>query len=296
LKRLAALVFALLCPALSSAGYNSYTEYASGTAPSYEGLWWNASESGWGVSIAHQGDTLFVVWYTYDHDGSPMWLLMPDARLANDDMAGAMGMMDMEMMGSMRNPPIYTGLLYRSSKVGNRVIMTEVGSGTLLFKGRNDAAFAYTVGNVSQAKNVARMAFGAGSQECTLGGPKAATDNFQDLWWNPGDQGWGMNIAHQGDVLFATYYTYDAAGKGVWYAMSNTVKAGSAYAGPIQMMRGPAFDSAWDATKVSATSTGTASFRFDGNGIGAFDYALGGDGATKTMVRMAFSLPATVCR
>jgi hypothetical protein len=296
MKQLAALAFALLCPVFSWGGYNSYITYDSGTAPSYEGLWWNPAESGWGVSIAHQGDTLFVVWYTYDRDGSPMWLLMPDARLSYDeDMT--MGMMGMEMMGMTRNSPVYTGALYRSSKVGSQVVMTEVGSGTLLFKNNNDAAFAYTVGNVSQSKTVSRMAFGPRSQECTLGGAKAASENFQDLWWNPHDQGWGMNIAHQGDVIFATYYTYDAGGKGVWYAMSNTVKAaGSTYAGPIQQVRGPAFDSAWDATKVSATATGTASFRFDGNGVGAFQYALGADAGTKTMERMAFSLPATVCR
>jgi hypothetical protein len=59
-KRLAALAFALLCPVFSWAGYNSYTEFASGTAPSYDGLWWNPSESGWGVSIAHQGDVQSV--------------------------------------------------------------------------------------------------------------------------------------------------------------------------------------------------------------------------------------------
>jgi hypothetical protein len=295
-KRLAALAFALLCPMLSWAGYNSYIAYESGTAPSYEGLWWNPSESGWGVSVAHQGDTLFVVWYTYDHDGSPMWLLMPDARLSNDeDMT--MGMMGMEMMGMTRNAPVYTGALYRSSKVGNRVVVTEVGSGTLLFKGNNDAAFAYTVGNVSQSKTVTRMAFGPRAQECTLGGAKAASENFQDLWWNPYDQGWGMNIAHQGDVIFATYYTYDAAGKGVWYAMSNTVKvANSAYAGPMQLVRGPAFDSTWDSSKVKAADTGTASFRFEPSGTAVFDYSLAADGGTKTMVRMAFSLPATVCR
>ncbi|HUQ28104.1 MAG TPA: hypothetical protein VM051_05900 [Usitatibacter sp.] len=296
MKRLAALALALLCPALSWGGYNSYIQFASGTAPSYEGLWWNAAESGWGVSIAHQGDTLFAVWYTYDRDGSPMWLVMPDARLTNDDMEGAMGMMDMEMMGSMRNPPIFTGALYRSSKSGNRVVMTEVGNATLLFKDKDNAAFAYTVGNVSQSKSIARMAFGSGGQECTLGGPKAATENFQDLWWNASDPGWGMNIAHQGEVLFATYYTYDTNGKGVWYSMSNTVRAGSAYTGPIQLVRGPAFDAPWDSSRVAATATGTASFTFEAGGAAVFNYSLGAERAIKTMARMAFSLPATVCR
>ena len=61
MKRLAALAFALLSPIFASAQYNSYTMYASGSAPSYEGLWWNPAESGWGLSIAHQGDVIFAV-------------------------------------------------------------------------------------------------------------------------------------------------------------------------------------------------------------------------------------------
>ena len=47
------------------------------TATNYQDLWWNApagSESGWGINITHQGDTLFVTWFTYDLDGTPLWL------------------------------------------------------------------------------------------------------------------------------------------------------------------------------------------------------------------------------
>ena len=47
---------------------------APGTpAANYQGLWWNSpagSESGWGINITHQGDTLFVTWFTYDSGGN----------------------------------------------------------------------------------------------------------------------------------------------------------------------------------------------------------------------------------
>ena len=177
--RLAALVFAVLSPMLASAQYNSDMAYPAGTAPSYEGLWWNSSESGWGLSVAHQGDVLFVVWYTFDHDGSPMWLVMPDAQLIGDDMEGSMGMMGMmgmtgmtgmmgmgmDMMGMMRNPPIYTGTLYRSSMPAAKLVMTEVGMGTLLFKDRDHAAFAYSVGNFSSSTRM---------KACTVAGRRAS--------------------------------------------------------------------------------------------------------------------------
>ena len=47
--------------------------------------------------------------------------------------------------------------------------------------------------------------------------------NFQGLWWNApaeSESGWGINFAHQGDVIFATWFTYDASGKAWWLSMT----------------------------------------------------------------------------
>ena len=304
MKRLAALAFALLFPVLGWAQYNSYIAFAPGTAPSYEGLWWNSSESGWGVSIAHQGDTLFAVWYTYDHDGSPTWFFMPSAQLIGDDMETGMGMMDMEMMGMPRYSPMYSGTLYRSSmSPTGKVSIAEVGMATFLFKSRTSGVFAYTVGNVSGSKDIARMAF-AGETECAVGGSKAAgVDNYQDLWWNTAESGWGLNIAQQSDTLFATYYTYDENGRATWVAMSNTTRsnAGSTsaatYQGLVIKGSGSAFDATWDSSKASVSQVGTASFVFDAAGGGTFEWRRDDAvQARKNIVRMAFAAPASVCR
>jgi len=42
----------------------------------YEGLWWASGgvEAGWGINFAHQGDVIFATWFTYDTDGSGLWL------------------------------------------------------------------------------------------------------------------------------------------------------------------------------------------------------------------------------
>jgi hypothetical protein len=234
-----------------------------------------------------------------------MWLAMPNARLVGDDMEGMTGMMDMEMMGMMRNTPMYSGTLYRSSLSGDKVVMTEVGMATFLFKSRTSGVFGYTVGNVSQAKEISRMAFASADAGCTLGGAKmaGAPENYQDLWWNPNDSGWGVNIAHQGDILFATYYSYDANGKGEWFVMSNTARydAGAqftGYSGPMLRATGPAFDSpSWDTSKVRLTEVASASFLFNKAGDGRLDIRSAGTlQAMKPLVRMAFSLPASVCQ
>ena len=49
-----------------------------------------------------------------------------------------------------------------------------------------------------------------------------APPNYTGLFWNSpagSESGWGINFAHQGDVIFATWFTYDLTGKAWWLAM-----------------------------------------------------------------------------
>ena len=36
-------------------------------------LWWNANESGWGVTATHQGDVVFLTFFVYDTNNKPKW-------------------------------------------------------------------------------------------------------------------------------------------------------------------------------------------------------------------------------
>lgn len=50
--------------------------FASGTtgpAVDYSALWWNANESGWGISLTQQYGIIFVTMFTYDAGGNPVW-------------------------------------------------------------------------------------------------------------------------------------------------------------------------------------------------------------------------------
>ena len=44
------------------------------------GLWINPEESGWGISLVHQGNTLFGLLYVYDTNGTALWLSMSEGR------------------------------------------------------------------------------------------------------------------------------------------------------------------------------------------------------------------------
>ena len=51
------------------------------TGGKYTGIWWGGVEqTGWGVFISHQADTVFATWYTYDLEGKATWYFMPSGR------------------------------------------------------------------------------------------------------------------------------------------------------------------------------------------------------------------------
>jgi hypothetical protein len=205
--------------------------------PSYQGLWWNfsaGSESGWGVNLTHQGSTLFATWFTYGADGTGMWLVMPS-------MAG------MPVYETIEDPYYnyqvligwrYTGEIYRTTGPawdsavfdGAQVRVETVGTASFFFGNMDGGTFEYTVNGVSQSKPITRQEF-ARMPACELGGAAGAEPNFQDLWWRSpagSESGWGLNVAHQGDTVFATWFTYGANGNGVWYVLPAGARTGRA--------------------------------------------------------------------
>ena len=157
-----------------------------------------------------------------------------------------------------------------------------VGSGTLTFADANDGTFSYTVNAVAQTKAIARFDLGTGPQPvCTYSATTpnfALATNYQDLWWvaNGAEAGWGVNFAHQGASVFATWYTYDADRTPLWLSVLATrVDATNVYTGPLYRSAGPRFD-AYDAAQWNRTPVGTATLTFaDGNNA-TFAYTTNG--------------------
>jgi len=253
-----------------------------------QALWWGApagNESGWGLNITHQGDILFATWFTYDMDGTGMWLVAPDARRTTGN--------------------TYAGSLYRTTGPAfsstpfdsTRVAVTPVGSITLTFANASNGTFAYTVNGVAQAKAIVRQVYDAAVATCTAGGAAGAA-NYQDLWWVASESGWGVNITHQGNILFATWFTYDAAGRGMWLVMPDgRMSATGVYSGRLYRTTGPAFNSVpFTPATVGVTDVGLGTFTFSGSGAGTFAYTVNGITQAKSVTRQVYSAPATVCR
>jgi hypothetical protein len=125
-------------------------------ATNYQDLWWNApagSESGWGINITHQGTTLFVTWFTYDLDGSPLWLSGTAQQTAATTYAGPL---------NRTSGPAFNAIPWNPAGVA----LTQVGTMTLTFADGNHATFAYTVNAISQTKQITREIFRAPGTVC----------------------------------------------------------------------------------------------------------------------------------
>src|SRR5437588_7218298 len=62
------------------------------------------------------------------------------------------------------------------------------------------------------------------------------TSEITDMWWNPAESGWGVNIILQNSVVFATFFVYDANHNPVWYT-APLYKQGSAFVPARSMPR-----------------------------------------------------------
>lgn len=281
-----------------SAATNTPRNFAGNTATitpqaqpafNFQGLWYAdppESEAGWGLGIAHQGNILFVTWFTYDADGSQMWLVMSSAtRVAANRYEGQV----FRTVG----PPFNTTPWDRT-----RVVASPVGTGTLAFTNADRGTFSYAVNGVVQTKDIVKQVFSTPVSSCSAGGTPGAA-NFQDLWWGgESESGWGINITHQGDILFAAWFTYDANGRGQYIVMSAGRRTGpGVYTGDLYRTSGPAFSAQpWDPRGVTVTRVGSGTFTFTSNDSGTFQYSLGGVAQAKAITRQAFSTPVTICR
>ena len=115
--------------------------------------------------------------------------------------------------------------------------------------------------------------------------------DFTDLWWNPNESGWGLNvIQHPNNIIFAIWYTYDAEGKMTWFHVpQGTWTDSMTYTGDLYAAAGPSFATpTFNSSLVKRRAVGTATLRFSGPGSGTWSYSVDGVSGTKTIERLAF--------
>lgn len=121
------------------------------TAPVMDGngwrddLWFAPNESGWGLNVVEQGQTLFATLFVYDQQRQTHWFVASDLERSGSGFSGAL----YEANGSYFGAPFATG----------GVTLRQVGTMTFEVRDAGTASLTYTVDGVSVSKTVSRFAF-----------------------------------------------------------------------------------------------------------------------------------------
>jgi uncharacterized protein (DUF1800 family) len=242
-------------------------------AANYTDLWWNKDESGWGLTLAHHNDKIFGVWYVYDTDGKPFWVVMSDGEFSNGGLT-------------------FTGALYRTTGPSyreatfdrDRVTVTPAGSARLDFSAdATSATVTYNIGTLTATKKVARQLYG--------NTPANYPDDYSDLWWNPQESGWGLSLNHHGDTVFAVWYTYAENGRPLWVVMSDgRFTSSNVVTGKLYTTTGSPFTTRFDAVRTKVEEVGSATLVL-GAEEGEFTSTVKGHTQRKRIFRQGFGRP-----
>ncbi len=259
--------------------YTLQTSFSAGGA-NFTDIWWNPLESGWGINLNHQSDTVFASLFTYASDNKGLWLVATMAKQSN---------------GS------YTGPLYRTvgpafnASPWTTTTPSQVGTMTITFAATT-ATLVYSVNGTSVTKTIQRQVFSGASPSCApTTASRTGAFNYQDLWWNSTESGWGVNFAHQGNTIFATLFTYGADNRDMWLTGTITRQADGSFLGDLFRTTGPVFNTQpW--TPISVETVGTMRATFTNGSTGTLTYTVNGTSVTKAIEREVFAGAPSVCQ
>lgn len=116
-------------------------------ATNYQDWWWaGAAESGWGINLGQQGNTIFAAWFVYDVNRNPVWFTAVATKPAGSTTEN------------------FTGKLFQSRGAFYGIVpftpsneATEVGTATFNFTDGRTANLEYNVGSVVVRKTITRF-------------------------------------------------------------------------------------------------------------------------------------------
>jgi hypothetical protein len=122
------------------------------------------------------------------------------------------------------------------------------------------------------------------------------TPDVSDLWWNPAESGWGLNLIEQSNVLFGTFFVYASDGHARWYVASNLTSSGAS-GDRSQVFRGDLYESTgpvvlsmpFDPASVVRRRVGDATLQYTAPNTISLAYTVDGLATTKTLQRQTWA-------
>lgn len=127
--------------------------------------------------------------------------------------------------------------------------------------------------------------------------PATLATEYTDLWWNPQESGWGLNVVQQGETAFITLFVYGPDGRPTWYFASNARvyaldwEDNPSFRGTLYKAKGPWIGEAFDPAKVEAQPVGELRIEPRPEGRTLLEYTAEGVTVSKEIRRQTFAAP-----
>lgn len=238
------------------------------------GLWWGGlSENGWGISFTQRGPNIFAAWFTYDQAGTPIWYV------ATNCSGVSSGATSGTCTGTLFrvNGRAFFGVAFTPI---NQSDLVSVGNLQVTFQGTNSAVMSYSLVGQSRTVSITRQQLATGASPPAI--------NYTDLWWaGPQENGWGMAITQQYDIIFIAWYVYDSAGRPIWYAASNCPVVANGCSGTLYRTVGPPGPS-FNAAGNQVLPVGSIDISFSDPNNGTIRFIVNGVSGSKAITRQLF--------
>ena len=148
-------------------------------------------------------------------------------------------------------------------------------------------AMSFLRGNLTSSQ-IADIAAYIGSLNAPPPPPPVPEFDYTDMWWNPLESGWGMNIIqHSTNTIFAVIFTYDAPNRPMWFVMpGGTWTSSTTYTGTLYRTAGKPANAPF--TTIGVFEVGTATLLFTDSSHGNLTYSVNGVQVTKAIERQPF--------
>jgi len=114
--------------------------------------------------------------------------------------------------------------------------------------------------------------------------------DFSDMWWNPNESGWGLNvIQHASGNIFAVWFTYEPDGSRTWFVMpSGSWSSPTTWSGTLYATSGPSTTMPFNPAAVQANIVGSGTLSFSDANNGSWSYNVNGISGSKPITRQSF--------
>src|SRR5208282_3005985 len=112
------------------------------------------------------------------------------------------------------------------------------------------------------------------------------TIDVSDIWWNPNESGWGMQLVQSNGFVFATLFVYDTGNQPVWYTGDLNNTGGLNWSGSLNATTGPYFGTVpFNPSLVTLSQVGTMTIALTTPEQGTLTYTVNSVSVTKSIIR-----------